>query len=822
MNESYYNDNLEFFDYMPRSGDVFLHQLWNEKRLKFEGTESQTDSVDLRCAQLVCGALSQKLPLLIVLPDRAPRRMPLLFVTGLVMHSLDYLGKAQNHQVIYFGTSASIKNYLSQTYIRNFRLSNIFHQTHQGRTTQSQDDISGNLPSVVFSYSPTNAESVLDAYHPQWVFLDCGDGDNTDWIQPLLRKLTEKKISGIACVQNPLSNTLELFQEREWNTFSWTPLTVCSTTQTDITPFVIKSELALTQAEKFQAANRALSGCSRQANGRLQRDAWRTVGRYVRGLESLPVPLQFFEAESKHFWGIHPIYVLQQTARRFVEAVEMESIGNALQKTLVEIDPVYERLTDNKPPLWLALEQLCIDPPIPEIPTILVFQNRAYRQIFSLAMLAENNIAEHELKMLNVWLVTLKQFAQWQSKRSGIDVEGISPELKDSYPNWHPILIGVPTKYNYARYAHLLPHRQMGVVLLPHQVHLADWHFAQWAKRFDEALPQNLAVLNRLIPNPPVHTRLPVNGIPLKRIVVAPERDVLIDDKVETVRARMSKLFKFAPRAEELAYLMDEFTAQVEANPVADADIDSVVDYLSTSKAAFIDKALVIGFREKYEAIFGIEDKIQVIIETPGGRDLQERGVRSLRPGDVVLFINGQHRQSLYDLITSRVHDHPTFALHISLIERWQDELVACFRKAKIPLSTVLAQMQAKGSQLQTETAIRFWLWGQVMCPRDSNDLQRIADILDMSFVKQYHRQIDRAASRMRGIHSSLARRLNTWLEQEAISSNPQSFNAMIDEELGLEFKDFREALLILTVDSIMEEEGLFLTTDLRQLKAIH
>lgn len=403
-----------------------------------------------------------------------------------------------------------------------------------------------------------------------------------------------------------------------------------------------------------------------------------------------------------------------------------------------------------------------------------------------------------------------------------IDVEGIPPQLKDSYPDWYPILIGVPTKHNYAHYAHLLPYRQMGVLLLPHQIHLADWHFKQWATRFDETLPQNLAVLHRLIPNPPAHTLLPVNRIPSKRIVVAPERDVLIDDKAETVRARMSKLFKLAPRAEELAYLMDEFTAQAEVNPVADVNIEGTAGYLTPSEAAFIDKALVIRFREKYEAIFSSEDKIQLIIETPGGRGLQERSVRSLRPGDAMLFINGQHRQNLYDLIISRVHDHPTFALHISLIERWQDELLTCFKKAQIPLSMVLAQMQAKGSQLQTETAIRFWLWGQVMCPRDSNDLQRIADILDMPFVKQYHRQIDRAASRMRGIHSSLARRLNTWLEQEAISSNPQSFNAVIDEELGLEFKDFREALLILTVDSIMEEEGLFLTTDLRQLKAIH
>lgn len=361
----------------------------------------------------------------------------------------------------------------------------------------------------------------------------------------------------------------------------------------------------------------------------------------------------------------------------------------------------------------------------------------------------------------------------------------------------------------------------MGVLLLPHQLHFAIWHFNQWNTRFDQILPQNLSVLREFVPNVPTQIRLPADHVALNRITITSESDILVDDKAENVHTRMAKLFRLAPRAEELAHLMDEFTTETEINPVADIGADDADDYMTAAEVAFIDKALVILFCEKYEVIFSTTDKIQVIIETSRGRDIQERSVRSLRPGDTVLFINGQHRQNLYDLIVSRVHDHPTFALHISLIERWQDELVTCFKKAQMSVSVVLSKMQARGSQLQTETAIRFWLWGQVMCPSDVKDLQRIADILEMPFVKQYHRQIDGAARRLRGIHISLALRLKTWLEQEALSSNPQSFNAMVDEELGLEFKDFREALMVLTIESITEEEGLFLVSDLGQLKAI-
>ena len=211
-----------------------------------------------------------------------------------------------------------------------------------------------------------------------------------------------------------------------------------------------------------------------------------------------------------------------------------------------------------------------------------------------------------------------------------------------------------------------------------------------------------------------------------------------------------------------------------------------------------------------------------MVCELSQGRSLQERSIRSLQRDNVVVFINGQKRQNLYDLVISRIHDHPTLSLHVSMIERWQEELVTSYNIAKIPLTALLEQMRVKGSLLQSETAIRFWLWGQVMCPHDSKDLLRIAEILNMTFVKQYHIQIYKAAQRLRGIHISLARKLNVWLEQEVFSSNKESFNDVIDEELGLEFNDFKEALSILTVESIKEEMGLFLTSELGQLQLIN
>jgi hypothetical protein len=827
MNDNFQQLYLQACDSLPRGQDDFFHQLWIEKRLKFESPDGKTDFVDYSSAKLFCAALTHKQPLLLVLPDHAPRRMPLLFVTGLVMYTLDNLGKSHDHRVVYFGTGASIKDYLSLTYIRNEKLSEIFKQTYLGRSAKSPNSISDNLPCTIFSYSPTDPENIVELYHPKWVFIDCSDGDNIGWITPLIQNLAEKKIPCIACVSNPLSCLTELFERNGWNIFSWslTP-TTNSPKSTKITPIIVKSQIAFTQAERLQKASHILFECSKQSTHRLQIDAWRAVGRFINGLENLLTPLPFFEAESRNYWGIYSIQALRLTAERFIEALELDNIGVKLQKVMDEANYVHEQFSDNKPPFWLALEELCIDPPSPKIPTILVFQNRAYKQLFSLAMLAENNIAEIELQKLNVWLINLKQFVQWhlqleRFERSGVDTEDVPSELNNSYPYWNPILVGTPTKHNYTRYAHLLQFDQVCNLLLPHQEYLADWHYRQWITCLDKVIPQNLNTLRRLNPLSNIASPTSEDTNEINRIIVAPGSDILIDDKAEPAHVRLSKLLQVAPRVEELAYLIDELNPEGDSNSIADSDMEGIADSVIGTESAFVEKALVVRFQEGYEVTFNFIDKIQLVVTMPRGKDLQERSVRSLKHGDVVLFINGQHRQSLYDLIISRVHDHPTFALHISLIERWQDELVSCYKNARLPLSDVLSQMQAKGSQLQTEAAIRFWLWGQVMCPSDSKDLQRISDILHMPFVQQYYPQIDKAARRLRGIHISLARKLNAWLEQEAFSSGKQSFNDVIDAELGLEFKDFQEALMILTVELIREENGLFLTSDFGRVRSL-
>ena len=173
------------------------------------------------------------------------------------------------------------------------------------------------------------------------------------------------------------------------------------------------------------------------------------------------------------------------------------------------------------------------------------------------------------------WLLNIKQFARWQlqiekHKREEVGQQQIPSLLLNSYPNWYPILIGVPNKYNYDCYYYLLNHEKVGNLLLPHQLHLSFWNYEKWIKNIYQSQQKNRGTLCNLAPNLAAKLPLPVDNAILNRLKIGLEKNILIDDIMETVHNRLTKLLKMAPRAEELAYLMDEVTTQSDGNLLSD------------------------------------------------------------------------------------------------------------------------------------------------------------------------------------------------------------------------------------------------------------
>jgi hypothetical protein len=134
-------------------------------------------------------------------------------------------------------------------------------------------------------------------------------------------------------------------------------------------------------------------------------------------------------------------------------------------------------------------------------------------------------------------------------------------------------------------------------------------------------------------------------------------------------------------------------------------------------------------------------------------------------------------------------------------------------------MEDLLQQLQQRGSTLISPLTLRQWVRGETLCPQDKEDLRRLAEVLNLDFVKQHYLRIHQAASRLRGLHRGTSNRLNHWLEHDAAAMAASSGNDVIDAELGLTFADFRNSLLLLRVIGMHEVTGPFLCGGLGEVE---
>ena len=824
--DNYWQSIYTFLNQLESSQDTFFSEVWGKKRLWFEGGAIHIDEVDLHSAQLACSAQSQQKPILIVLPDELPHRIPVLFATLLLRQAFNNInsnGDPQN--VVYFGLMASIRDHLSKTYCGEFCLKEIFNQIDLKKTFGSnlpRHDFQNSLPYVIFSNMPTDPGNILDTYLPTWCFIDLGYGERLNWFPQCLATLEQKRGPVVACIQNPLSDTIQQCKQAGWQIFRW-PYLMHNKTHNEgvsVQPLVLQGETVESHSEQYRRVYKNLYALSKKAKGKFASDSLRVVRQYASNLEQLIAPHKFYEAESRRFWGIYSLSNSQQTAQHFVESLQKDNspLAEPLHTACETLNQIHQELQSmEEPPLWQTLCNFCVPESREDNVRLLIFPSEARKALFTLALLAYYDFSTDDLASINVWLVSLRRFNQWQRERENYQFQ------REIYDNsmppveklWHPLLIGVPRQD--AKYAALLRSDKLDFLLYQHQTRGFQYNINQWNQAIHDKHPANLKTLSVLNPD---GQQLPVtdNGNSVsKRVVIAAPRQWAVEESEEVVLPEAKELFRVPERVDEIAWLM-----QLDDNAFPDEQV--LLDQTSSEtevtphNVMTTDQITHIIFQEGFHIRFPQNATVQVVLETNTGRKLDERSVRSLRLNDVMLFIHGQNRQNLYDLIVSRVHAHPSIALFVSLIQRWQEEIAESARKSDFTLEEILDQMQQRGSELQTPQAIQLWIDGQVLCPNKLADLQRIAEILNISFVKRYYREIGRAATRLRGIHIKLSRRLNQWLQHGAVEASSDQVHDFIDSELGITFNDFQDALRLLTVKEIKQEEGIFLISDLGQL----
>lgn len=807
-------------------------QLWDQGRLSYSGDSVTVGGIDEISAHLAVSALGRRQHLLLALPDDNPRRSALIFGSALLATAVESaINRTPAVNVALFGSSIAIRSYLALTKVRQVSLASVFPQVHfqsdngfvQG--IRDQDVLQAlHLPKVIGSLSPSSPTKLLDRYRPRWIAVECDNARDAKWLPDVARWAIQHQVPliGWICADRPIlaaagrTARLTLFQ---WPLLrgrltdsgrdeSISGQAIVETQRSlSLTPLQIDGGEVGPIADCLAKANVALAKCHAFRKSGPAEDGLRIAWRYLRTIETLPVPVSFYEQECRAFWGLRPLSELRAVAGRFIDAITSSDpeVAKLIEEAVSAIDDASERMGGSGGVLlWEAARELAVGRSDVSTATQIVFPTASRRRLFELALLGLDGITQKDLTDLHVTLVDLGHNSTFVHDANGRQKLGA-----------RVIVPGLVTTVQLAELHLKAPTPDVGIAIYPHQLRMLEGRVATYSKETTiDVMEQDRAL--RICGSHEALDRDMVLSVPIE---VCPAEQLLIR-RPEANQGSEQKLLwtsLFATvGAADLLDPVDEEPANEDLVEHADADDTS------TEEGLTVERAIEVQITGSRVGLFSADFRINLIRVVAGRETIVERTVRSVATGDRLVLVHGQRRQSLYELLIGRVHRHPSIQLHLSLIKVWQDEIATAFpawvRGGK-SVGLLLLQLRARGSRIQSELAIRFWSEGKVLAPLDPEDLVRVATVLSMPFTREHHERIARAADRLRGLHRGLALRLSYWLRKEAAGLPHDGDDEVIDAELGLTLRDFKDSLEIVTVTRVAEHQGLFLRTSLNTFK---
>lgn len=202
------------------------------------------------------------------------------------------------------------------------------------------------------------------------------------------------------------------------------------------------------------------------------------------------------------------------------------------------------------------------------------------------------------------------------------------------------------------------------------------------------------------------------------------------------------------------------------------------------------------------------ESRMTVLLLSSNKTD--ERRADGLRPEDTAIFVDGDQKRQLYDSILERIRLHPAMGATYILASYWQQAIREGFFRSGLSYDEFHRRMQKLDSTIETHQAVYFWVQGWVLGPRDGEDIRRIGEVLaDQVLIKEW-KEINRAVKRVRGLHLTLARKLNRVIVQAGMmSKEPDATDECIDRDLNLYLDDFRDSISVHRIVNVSQQTEL-------------
>ncbi|MFQ5750385.1 MAG: hypothetical protein ACE5HI_00180 [bacterium] len=817
MKGSAFNEWLQnSFDSLPRCKEDFFLKLWHNGKMRYTGTCDELDTIDELSARLVCAALHNGRQILIILPDSKQQRGAVLFASTLIMSSVDAIkANRQGGCVLFFGSKLGIRSHLPNISIQRLNLSHVFSQTYGRREISESTASVGRLPHVFCIYSPLDPSALVSFYSPRWVAIDCDDSTRIPWINQLLPYLKKNNIPLIAWSSNPLSSIRKDFESVGATIFKWPTATIqtglpftkksnlpdvlnvlskSSDVTAKIAPCLINGDTTNELSEHLKKAQQALAAGMAKKPGRFGQDALSTGWRYLRSLERVVIPVDLFDVEAVRYWGVIPISRLKNGFEKFItsDPISTSNICEQLETAKYHLDSVDNTFRNSDPPRWNSSIELCLEDVPKGHVRILVFPSDAQKTMFAFALLSRINTSESDLSDMSILLMSFKDAVS--ELNNGFNTF-LSSDLI-----WDVIHIALPNHTLTEKMTPFFGLVKFEVLVYPHQLKSLSYQVSNWGNLLSPDITTVVTSLSTL-----ANVEKP-DMLPEKKCIYRMGDTRIVAGKpISKELKRNEPIWKPKSEEDEVAYI---FTNE-EDGPTDDLIFTEEEEQVG--KETVVDRALEINFESGWTGLFALESRINVVQSTSQGDTFESRYVKSLRKGDRIIYIYGQKRQSLYDLILSRVHHHPSIEIHLALIRRWQDEIhqaYAIWLQHGKTLYELFREMKKLNSKLETELTLNFWVTGCTLRPRDREDLRRVSEVLKMPFTSKYYKKIHSAGDRISGLHISLSRRLNAWIQSGATITGIT--DDLIDEATGLTFGDVSDSLILLKVESSTEVSGPF------------
>jgi hypothetical protein len=787
--------------------DPLLYRLWVERRIELIGPYGRVpiNAMDEIIARLAVAGCSRRIPVIITLPDSSDSTAALTLATLLLCH---WWTCRQNsvaaRPVLYLGTSIGIRDDLRKVTVQDLgiQLADMLGQkdlTRAGATKQRRGSPRTDaLPSILTAYAPADVAGLVRRIVPAFIAADLGDHTEVPWAGALVDVAREQRIGLVMWVHDPLavdqsacSATVVSLPARQRSTdpdraFQTTllrPMVFCGLTSDAIADAMGRASAELAKASKWAATDAAHGSA-------LPSDAVRVHRLWLRVLELMPCPVDFYDAGVSTYWGLTSTKSLNQSCAEFRVACgsTYPEVAQSLALVNAHLSGA-ESLLRQTNPMWELISGLSMASRDQSLN--LLFGSSGRRRLFLDAMLVKYGITEGDLETIDVKAFALSDSAFREAASAG--------HMHRS----RNVIVGAIGRNDEKRLAGVADLESVDVALYAHQLRSFQSRVRLWSS-------------SRVFRPDLLTSQL---GVKFDRVLWPPERTTLVDPIHVDAHAAEARPAPpdlgdwLGPDLEGDLQRFYDLGGELEDPEVNTENVSAESDG-NAEASPVCATAISVRFREGWRATLA-PDQDLMFVKRLGKRSTTEvRFARDLRSGTEIVAIHGQRRQSLYDLLINSLHANPVVALQLAVIREWQRELAGSYhewRQTGGDLNELVRLLQGEGSSITSTLAVRFWVSGQTIAPQDPKDIQRIAAILKMPFSSKHHRRIAAAASRLRGLHRGLSNRLTNWLDREIGGGAETDDLTPLDAEVGVTFADFASTLLHLTVESVQVRDGPFL-----------